>query len=222
MEKHNESDIALNIIIQDKKGNHITGSCKLYVYLSKNALLEFGKELINNALHAEYSDVYHFYPAGSGIGISVNFGIIVHPESIEPIIIDDMDPIASNALNELVRSAENLISKQKPSSDTQIILTDNIVLFKVLDNNNNDISKDCQYVVLYLHKYSKITLGMALIRLAHNFEEGKEIHIIPASKEEAQQAMGVFLTPDSCELVIQCKSFDPIDKILEEYEKEHK
>ena len=59
---------------------------------------------------------------------------------------------------------------------------------------------------------------MELIRLAHNFEEDKEVHIVPASKEKgAEQSMGIFLTPDSCGLTIKCEHFESIDKHLEEY-----
>jgi hypothetical protein len=32
--------------------------------------------------------------------------------------------------------------------------------------------------------------------------------------------MGIYLTPDSCELIIKCHSFEPIDTLLEEYKKE--
>jgi hypothetical protein len=219
MEKYNESDVALNIIIQDKQGKHVAESCKLFIYLSKNALLEFGKELISNALHEDKSDIYHFYPAASDTGISINFGIIVHPESVEPIIIDDIDPIATNALKGLEHDAIHLISQQKLKKE---LLTDNIIQFKVFDGDNNNISRNSQYIIIYMQKYSKIMLGTELIRLAHNFEEGKEIHIVPASEgTEAQQVMGVYLSPTSCELIIKCKSFEPIDKILKEYNKEH-
>ncbi len=94
----------------------------------------------------------------------------------------------------------------------------NIALFKVFNKQGNDISDQVQYVTIFLSKKAMLGLGTELIRLAHNFEEGKEIHITPASKEKgAQQSMGIFLTPDSCELIIKCVHFEPIDKYLEEY-----
>lgn len=96
---------------------------------------------------------------------------------------------------------------------------DNIAQISVFDKSSGkNISKDMQYVILSISSDDMIGLGTEFIRLAHNFEEGKEIHIIPASEEHgAQQNMGIFLTPDSCELVIKCQSFEPIENIVEEY-----
>ena len=75
---------------------------------------------------------------------------------------------------------------------------------------------------IFLSKNAMLGLGTELIRLAHNFEEGKEIHIVPASKEKgAEQSMGIFLTPDSCELIIKCEHFEPIEKYLEEYKEKN-
>ena len=63
------------------------------------------------------------------------------------------------------------------------ILYDNMLLFRVYDENNKDISAKCVYVIINLTKNAKIGLGTELIRLAHNFEEGKEIHVTPSTKE---------------------------------------
>ena len=98
----------------------------------------------------------------------------------------------------------------------------NLACFKVFDRQGNDISKQVQYVTIFLSKNAMLGLGTELIRLAYNFEEGKEVHVIPASKETgAEQSMGIFLTPDSCELTIRCEHFEPIEKYLEEYKKKH-
>lgn len=97
---------------------------------------------------------------------------------------------------------------------------DNIARFTVFDKQGNDISDQVMYITIFLSKNAMLGLGTELIRLAHNFEEDKEVHIIPTSKEKgAQQSMGIFLTPESCELIIKCESFEPIDTILEEYKK---
>jgi hypothetical protein len=101
-------------------------------------------------------------------------------------------------------------------------IEDNIVHLQVYDSEGNEISDSCRYAEIYLSDFAKIGLGTELIRLAHNFEEGKEIHIKPSSKEHgAHQEMGIFLTPDSCELTIKCESFEPIETYLEEYKKTH-
>ena len=98
----------------------------------------------------------------------------------------------------------------------------NIACFKVFDKQGNDISDQVRYVTIFLSKNAMLGFGTELIRLAHNFKEGKEVHIMPASKEKgAEQSMGIFLTPASCELTIKCEHFEPIEKYLEEYKKKH-
>lgn len=89
---------------------------------------------------------------------------------------------------------------------------DNIALFRVFDEQNKDISEECVYVEMWLSKNGMIGLGTALIRLAHNFEKNKEIFIAPSSKEKGtRQSMGIFLTPDSSELVICCADLGLLD-----------
>jgi len=98
----------------------------------------------------------------------------------------------------------------------------NIALFQAYDKDKKTISDQVVYIIINFSKNAMLGLGTELIRLAHNFEEGKEVHIIPASKEKcAEQSMGIFLTPDSCELIIKCTTFGPIDQYLEEYKQKH-
>ena len=93
----------------------------------------------------------------------------------------------------------------------------NIASFNVFDENNNNISDAYKFVQIWISNNGMIGFGTELIRLAHNFEEGKEVKIIPSSKENgAQQSMGIFLTPESCELVIKCENFEPIDTYIDE------
>jgi len=99
---------------------------------------------------------------------------------------------------------------------------DNIALFRVLDKNGKDISQECVYVEIWLSENAMLGLGTELIRLAHNFEEGKSITIEPSTEKEAKQEMGIFLTPDSCELTIFCKSFEPIEQYLTKYVQKNK
>lgn len=99
---------------------------------------------------------------------------------------------------------------------------DNVALFRVFDEHGNDISDQCQYIIIGLSTNAMLGLGTELIRLAHNFDEGKTVTIEPVTAKEAKQSMGIFLTPESCELTIECKSFDPIEKYLEKYEQEQK
>ena len=94
-EKH-QNNVA-TISIQDKKGNFVTDNCNIVLSLSKNAMLGLGKELIREVHREGHSgDMTHFYPARPGEGLVISFGIIIHPESVEPILgNDDFESIDS-------------------------------------------------------------------------------------------------------------------------------
>lgn len=89
---------------------------------------------------------------------------------------------------------------------------DNVAVVDVYDNNGNRIN-DKVKVQIYLSKNALLGLGTELIRLAHNYAEGKHYHITPAEKEMICQRMGIFLTPDSSELIITCCN----NKIIDDY-----
>ena len=91
---------------------------------------------------------------------------------------------------------------------------DNVGVVHVFDENNKVISN--AKVQLYLNKNALIGLGTELIRLSYNYTEGKHYHIEPADKETLCQRLGIFLTPDSNELIICCSNQDIIDEYLEE------
>ena len=85
-EQNNEN--VASIIVQDKDGHNITKTCKVELYISRTAMLELGKELIRDTYRKNGGDVFHFYRAGTGLGINETLGVILHPISVEPIIID--------------------------------------------------------------------------------------------------------------------------------------
>jgi len=70
-------------------------------------------------------------------------------------------------------------------------------------------------VQMFLSKDALIGLGTELIRLAYNFREGRHWHLEPMSKDNIVQTMGVYLTPDSEELIICCDDLG----ILSDYRK---
>lgn len=63
-------------------------TCKIELSMSKSAMLELGKELIRDALE-DSSDILHFYPTRPDSGITETLGVFLHPNSVEPIVIDD-------------------------------------------------------------------------------------------------------------------------------------
>lgn len=59
---------------------------------------------------------------------------------------------------------------------------DNVDVLQVFDSNGNEITKSSK-VSLYLSKNALIGLGTELIRLAHNYKEGRHYHLERASKQ---------------------------------------
>lgn len=74
---------------------------------------------------------------------------------------------------------------------------------------------DDQYkVMLTLSKNGMIGLGTELIRLAHQFEIGRHSHIEPITEGLVVQSMGIFLTPESRELIVACGDETDVDSYI--------
>ncbi|XRG80154.1 hypothetical protein V5E38_07570 [Rossellomorea sp. GAMAL-10_SWC] len=93
----------------------------------------------------------------------------------------------------------------------------NIAEVTVLDNNGNNITNGCR-VMISLSQNALIGLGTELIRLAHNYKDGKHFHIEPIEKEYVVQSLGVMLHPDSCELIVGCGDYKPFNDYINEDE----
>ena len=90
---------------------------------------------------------------------------------------------------------------------------DNVAEVRIFDNRGEDITKGST-VQMFLSKNALFGLGTELIRMAHNFHEGKHAHLEPVDEECQVQRMGVFLTPDSGKLIICCNEGKCIDEYL--------
>jgi len=108
-----------------------------------------------------------------------------------------------------------LIDIENDENDDFERLADNVCVLQVFDSIGNEITKSSK-VSLFLSKNALIGLGTELIRLAHNYKEGRHYHLEPASKELTVQTLGVFLTPDSCELIVGCSDEKNIDEYFED------
>ncbi len=95
--KKNRDNIAL-FYVKDTTGNKTNETCKIELSMSRSAMLELGKELIRDGFE-EGSGVLHFYPTRPGSGITETLGVFLHPNSVEPIIIDDIEP----SIDELIK-----------------------------------------------------------------------------------------------------------------------
>lgn len=87
---------------------------------------------------------------------------------------------------------------------------DNVADFQVFDKNGSNISTE-SYATLFLSKNALLGLGTELIRLAHDFHEGKHSHIEPTTEDMMIQRMGIFFTPDSSKLILGCGEMKKID-----------
>lgn len=90
---------------------------------------------------------------------------------------------------------------------------DNVGIVEVFDKNGNKVSSKTK-VQLYLSKNALLGLGTELIRLAYHYKEGKHYHITPAEREMLCQRLGIFLTPESSELIVCCSDNNKIDEYL--------
>lgn len=88
---------------------------------------------------------------------------------------------------------------------------DNVCTVQVTNSLGNDISDQVK-VQLFLNKNALLGLGTELIRLAHNYKEGRHYHLEPVDEDNVCQRMGIFLTPNSSELVISCNDNKQIDE----------
>lgn len=105
------------------------------------------------------------------------------------------------------------------SNDLFEINADNVAEIRVHNKNGNDISEEA-FVEIYLSRNALLGLGTELIRMAHNFKEGKHVHLEPVSVEQQIQRMGVFLTPSSSETMICCNENKCVDEYIKKDEKE--
>lgn len=93
----------------------------------------------------------------------------------------------------------------------------NVGVLQIYDDKGNNITESSK-ASLFLSKNALLGLGTELIRLAHNYQEGRHYHIEPANEEMMVQTLGIFLTPESSELIVGCSEEDVIDKYFEEAE----
>lgn len=90
---------------------------------------------------------------------------------------------------------------------------DNVIGVRVCDNKGIDISKECR-VQIEFSKNALLGFATELIRLAHNYQDGKHTHLHPVEESLISQNMGVYLTPESSELIVDCNDFKPIEEYL--------
>ena len=105
---------------------------------------------------------------------------------------------------------EYRIDIENDNEDVFEVKADNVAEIRVVNKEGRDISNEV-VVNLFLSQNGLLGLGTELIRLAHKFKEGKHMHLEPSEEEMQVQRMGLFLTPNSCQLTILCGEGKTID-----------
>lgn len=110
------------------------------------------------------------------------------------------------------------IEIEDDTNDLFEISADNVAEIRVCNKNGDDVSEEV-FVEIYLSRNALLGLGTELIRMAHNFKEGKHVHLEPVNDEQQIQRMGIFLTPSSSNTMICCNKNKCIDEYIKKDEK---
>ncbi|MCT4782081.1 MULTISPECIES: hypothetical protein [Exiguobacterium] len=105
------------------------------------------------------------------------------------------------------------IDLKNDEDDDYYELADNVGTVEVLDQEEESPHKHPR-VMISLSRNAMIGLGTELIRMAHRFEIGRHMHIEPMEEGLVCQSMGVFLTPESSELIIMCGDEKDVDSYI--------
>lgn len=92
-------------------------------------------------------------------------------------------------------------------------LADNVGTVLVLDQNGESARQQPR-VMISLSRNAMIGLGTELIRMAHRFEVGRHVHVEPMMEGLVCQRRGVFMTPESSELIIACGDELDVDSYI--------
>lgn len=110
---------------------------------------------------------------------------------------------------------KHIIDIENDENDRFDILADNVAKLEVYDEDGNNISKTSR-ITLFMSKNALLGLGTELIRLSYKYKEGRNYHIDPVIEDYMIQSLGIFLTPNSSEIVIGCCDMKVIDEYLKD------
>ena len=90
---------------------------------------------------------------------------------------------------------------------------DNVIKVRAFDKDGLEISPNSR-VQIDFSKNALLGFATELIRLAYQFQDGYHTHLHPAVENLLCENLGVYLAPDSSELIINCADTKPIEKHL--------
>ena len=107
---------------------------------------------------------------------------------------------------------EYIVNLDSLEEESYEVNGDNVIKVSVY-NKGIDLSKECR-VQIEFSKNALLGFATELIRLAHNYQDGRHTHIQPVKKSLVSQNMGIYLTPESSEVIVGCNDFNPIEEYL--------
>lgn len=88
---------------------------------------------------------------------------------------------------------------------------DNVMTIKIYDENNKEITKG-KKVLIFLSRNGFLGFGTELIRYTNHYRSGQHEHLEPAeTQDELIQRLGVYVSPDSAEMIVICEDSKSID-----------
>jgi hypothetical protein len=94
--------------IQDKMGKDITNEANILLTLSREALLGFGKSLIRYAYEKEImGGPLHFYRTTDTDELPETLGLILIPQSVEPILGEKLE----KSIDQIIKEQDNKYEK---------------------------------------------------------------------------------------------------------------
>jgi hypothetical protein len=192
----------------------VSKDCKVILMLSKEALIGFGINAIRQFNTFKEYHHFHIEPLGESISNQA-MGFFLTPESAELVI--GCKNYGSLNKSDFLRIQN--IDKDKNYIDFEgSFLVDldfdneyfecyNLGLFNIgslkVIYENKDISKKCT-VSMTLSKNALLGFGTELLRIAHNYKEGR---IYQIDEKKLSSLLGFFMTSNSATFSLECKKF---------------
>lgn len=90
----------------------------------------------------------------------------------------------------------------------------NLAKIEIIDPNGKIINGKDYRILILLTKEALLGLGTELIRYAHHCKNDNQRHLRRITKDKVIQNMGIYLTPESNELIISCNNLGKIDDYI--------
>lgn len=195
--------------------NIVSPQSRIYLKMSKEAMVGCATYAIRIANTTETTDKFHIQvdPLGNPCG-NQPLGFFLTNDS--PSFVLMYNQFDKTDFKDAVNYKEfNKKYKFKLVYEVPIEVADNVIepfeigwqnvaAIKVIDKSGNDITEQCIYVALSINRKGLFEFGKALLKIAHNYEEGDEYSVGHIANISDIYNFGVILTEMSSSITIQC------------------